>query len=204
MQLVGMLDSPFVRRSAIALHLLGVPFEHKSVSVLTQVEEFTRINPVLKVPTLVLDDGSCLMDSNLIIDYATFLAGADAPSLLPAEPAARLEALRAIGLGLAACEKTMQIIYEHRLRPEDKRHGPWLERVRGQLLAACRQLESECATAAWMDAERIGLAGVTVAAAWMFMRLAQPQVIDTADFPLLAAWSERAEALPAFRLYPRP
>jgi glutathione S-transferase len=204
MQLVGMLDSPFVRRSAIALHLLGVPFEHKSVSVLTQVEEFTKINPVLKVPTLVLDDGSCLMDSNLIIDHAAFLAGADTPALLPPEPAARLEALRAVGLALAVCEKTMQIIYEHRLRPEDKRHGPWLERVRGQLLAACRQLEAECATAAWLDTDHIGLAGITVAVAWMFMARAQPSAIDPAGLPRLAAWSARAEALPAFRRYPHP
>jgi glutathione S-transferase len=204
MQLVGMLDSPFVRRSAIALHVLGVPFEHLSVSVLTQIEEFTRINPVLKVPTLVLDDGSCLMDSNLIIDYAAFLAGSGAPALLPAEPAARLAALRAVGLALAACEKTVQIVYEHRLRPEDKRHGPWLERVQGQVLAACRQLEQECATAAWLDTERIGLAGITVAVAWTFMRLAQPQVIEPADFPTLAAWVERAEGLPAFRLFPHP
>jgi glutathione S-transferase len=203
MQLVGMLNSPFVRRSAISLHLLGVPFEHRSVSVLTQVEEFLRINPVLKVPTLVLDDGSCLMDSNLIIDHGAFLAG-DTRSLLPSEPARRLEALRAIGLALAACEKTVQIVYEHRLRPEDKRYAPWLDRVRGQILAACAQLERECATASWPDAEQIGQAGITVAVAWMFMRLAQPQVIEPADFPLLAAWSERAEALPAFRLYPHP
>jgi glutathione S-transferase len=201
MQLVGMLDSPFVRRSAIALHQLGIPFEHKSVSVLRQIEEFTRINPVLKVPTLVLDDGSCLMDSNLIIDHAGDLAG---KSLLPDDPAARVAARRAIGLALAACEKAVQILYEHRLRPEDKRHGPWLERVNGQLQAACRQLDAECEGAAWADAAHLGLAGITAAVAWTFMTGVQPQAVDAAGFPHLAAWAAQAETLPVFQRYPHP
>lgn len=208
MQLVGMLNSPFVRRSAITLRLLGVPFEHLSLSVLNAVDEFRRISPVLKVPTLVLDDGGTLLDSNLIIDYATCLAGPNAPVLAPAAPAARLSTLRAVGLALAACEKTVQIVYEHRLRPEDKRHAPWMERVRGQVQAACRELEHECATAGWagpdVDESRIDQAGISAAVAWTFMRLAQPQVIDAAAFPHLAAWSARAEAMPAFIAYPHP
>jgi glutathione S-transferase len=208
MQLVGMLDSPYVRRAAITLRLLGVPFEHKSVSVLRQIEEFSRISPVLKVPTLVLDDGRTLLDSTLIIDYAACIAGPGAPALLPAEPAARVSALRAVGLALAACEKTVQIVYEHRLRPEDKRHGPWVDRVQGQLLAACRELEGECASGSWAPADadeaRLGQAGISAAVAWTFMRFAQPQVVDAADFPHLAAWAERAEALPALRAYPHP
>lgn len=203
MQLVGMLNSPYVRRSAIILDLLGIPFEHKAVSVINQVDEFTKINPVLKVPTLVLDDGSFLMDSNLIIDYAGFLASSPSP-LLPGDLQARTRALRAIGLALAACEKTVQVVYEHRLRPEDKRHEPWLERVRGQILAACRLLEDECATGGWTDAGQPGQAGITAAVAWTFMVRAQPQVIDAAAFPRLAAWAGQAEALPVFQRYPHP
>jgi len=58
MQLVGMLDSPYVRRTAISLRLLGVPFEHRSISVFSTFEQFRAINPVVKAPTLVCDDGS--------------------------------------------------------------------------------------------------------------------------------------------------
>ena len=54
MQLVGMLDSPYVRRVAISLRLLGLPFEHRSVSVFSTFEQFQAINPVVKAPTLVL------------------------------------------------------------------------------------------------------------------------------------------------------
>ena len=57
MKLVGMLDSPFVRRLAITMRLLGIEYEHHSQSVVAGYETFKNINPLAKAPTLVLDDG---------------------------------------------------------------------------------------------------------------------------------------------------
>jgi len=101
MKLIGMLDSPYVRRVAVSLKLMGVPFEHQLLSVFRTFEEFRRINPVVKAPTLVCDDGAVLMDSTLILDY---VEGRVIPEkrLMPAEGAARREALRLTGLALAA------------------------------------------------------------------------------------------------------
>lgn len=69
MKLIGMLDSPYVRRVAITLKRLDIPFEHEALSVFRTFEQFQRINPVVKAPTLICDDGTVLMDSCLIIDY---------------------------------------------------------------------------------------------------------------------------------------
>ena len=63
MQLIGMLDSPFVRRVAIALRLLDLPYEHRPLSVFRNFQAFSLFNPMVKAPTLVLDDGTVLMDS---------------------------------------------------------------------------------------------------------------------------------------------
>ena len=82
MKLIGMLDSPYVRRVAISLQMLGLPFEHRSVSVFRGMDEFRRVNPVVKAPTLVCDDGTALMDSTLILEYAEALARPR--SLMPA------------------------------------------------------------------------------------------------------------------------
>lgn len=117
MKLIGMLDSPYVRRTAISLKLLGLPFEHAPVSVFRHFDAFRAINPVVKAPTLVCDDGTVLMDSTLILDYAEALAGR---SLMPAALPARRQALRVVGLALAACEKAVQIVYECNLRPAEK------------------------------------------------------------------------------------
>lgn len=73
MKLIGMLDSPYVRRVAVSLQLLGVPFEHQSLSVFRTFEQFRQINPVVKAPTLVAADGTVLMDSTLILQYAEAL-----------------------------------------------------------------------------------------------------------------------------------
>src|SRR5271170_6555819 len=104
MQLIGMLDSPYVRRVAISLRCLGIPFEHQSVSVFSTFEQFRKINPVVKAPTLICDDGEVLMESTLILEYAEALA-APGRSLMPAGIAERQHALRILGLALAACEK---------------------------------------------------------------------------------------------------
>ncbi len=202
MQLVGMLDSPYVRRVAVSLQLLGLPFEHRSLSVFRAFDEFSAINPVVKAPTLVCDDGTVLMDSTLILDYAERLA---APrSLMPAGLAERTRALRVIGLALAACEKAVQIIYERTLRPAEKQHAPWLDRVTGQLLAACAVLESEVSRApSAATSATIDQAGVSTAVAWQFMMQTSVAGIVRADaHPALTAFSERAEALSEFRAAP--
>jgi glutathione S-transferase len=196
MELIGMLDSPYVRRVAISLQLLGLPFTHRSVSVFRQFDEFARVNPVVKAPTLVCDDGTVLMDSTLIIDYAEALA---APrSLMPAATPARGHALRAIGLALAGCEKAVQIVYERSLRPPEKQHAPWVARVTGQMAAAFAALEAELAR----RAPALDQAGLTAAVVWKFTQCTLPGAVDPAAHPALRDWSAQAEAHPAFRAAP--
>lgn len=198
MKLIGMLDSPYVRRVAIALDLYGVDFEQQSLSVFSTFAEFARINPVVKAPTLVLDDGTVLMDSSLILDYFESLAPAD-KKLLPQTAAARARDLQVIGLALAACDKSVQIYYEHNLRPTEKLHEPWLERVTGQLLAAYGGLEKLLANA---PGQPLNLASLSAAVAWSFSRYAVPSVVKAEDFPNLQRHAQWAEQHPAFGKYP--
>lgn len=199
MQLIGMLDSPYVRRVAISLQLLGIPFEHRSVSVFRGFDQFRQINPVVKAPTLVCDDGSVLMDSTLMLDYAEALA-APGRSLMPSSLPERLQALRVIGLALAACEKSVQIVYEHNVRPPEKRHQPWLDRVTGQMLAAFGALELELQREPPMVTSRtIGQAGVMAAVVWHFTQQLVPGVVTGSAHPALQSLSLKAETmLPEF------
>ncbi|MBA4707169.1 glutathione S-transferase family protein [Aquitalea aquatica] len=195
MQLIGMLDSPYVRRVAISLRLMEIPFSHRAVSVFRHLAEFQAINPVVKAPTLILDDGSTLMDSTLILDYLDTLH--PERSLMPRTLPQRQRTLRLLGLALAAMEKSVQLAYEQNLRPEDKRHQPWLERVSAQLLAAYDLLEQELAIEA-LSSTPLDQAGISIAVAWRFTRELLPQQLDWVDFPLLQQWSAQAEALSAF------
>ncbi len=201
MQLVGMLDSPYVRRVAVSLRLLALPFEHRPVSVFSAFDTFQCINPVVKAPTLVCDEGTVLMDSGLILDYAQALSGR---SLMPSDLAEYRQALRLIGLALVACEKTVQIVYETNLRPSAKQHQPWLDRVQGQLLAAYGMLELSLAqTTLASDLQSINQAGVSVAVAWAFTQGVLPGVVAPEVHPALTAFSVQAEQLAAFQACPK-
>lgn len=208
MQLIGMLDSPYVRRVAISLQMLDLPFEHRSISVFSTYAQFREINPVVKAPTLICDDGTQLIDSTLILDYAEALASSrdqktdptKPTSLMPTDPAARLRVLRIVGLALAACEKSVQIVYERHLRPAEKYHEPWIARVSEQLYAAYAALEVEYAHTASPSVKH--QADVTAAVAWYFTRQMLPELIDASRYPKLQALSDYAETLAPFRAAP--
>ncbi|MGJ3433425.1 glutathione S-transferase [Serratia sp. Je.1.23.a] len=195
MQLIGMLDSPYVRRVAICLKLLEIEFEHRAISVFSGFDRFKAINPVVKAPTLVLADGQILMDSSLILEYAAGIAPSGR-ALLPNQGAARLNALQLNGLALVACEKTVQIVYEQQLRPQEKQHQPWLDRVQGQLQAAYAELEKQLPQSA--VSPFMGSAEVSVAVAWGFTQLMLPGQISDQQHPTLAAFAAQAEQHPAF------
>lgn len=198
MQLIGMLDSPYVRRVAISMQLLGLRFDHRAVSVFSTFAEFRQINPVVKAPSLVCDDGEVLMDSTLILQYAEALSDSRR-SLLPKSIVELQHSLHTIGLALAACEKSVQIIYEHNLRPAAKLHEPWLTRITGQLLVAYGELEKDLNNRPLAaSSETINQAGVSVAVAWQFTQQMLPAVVPAAEYPALREFSADAEALPEF------
>lgn len=202
MKLIGMLDSPYVRRVAISFHLQGLSFDHQPLSVFSTFETFAAINPIVKAPTLVLDNGTVLMDSGLILEFSDRLVASHL-QLLPGEMDAYIRSQRIIGLALAACEKTVQIVYERNLRPAEKQHQPWVDRVHGQLTAAYHLLEAEVQRAdSWLFGERPLQADVTSAVAFRFSRGMLPDVIDPKAHPALASLSARAEATEAFSAFP--
>jgi glutathione S-transferase len=180
--LVGMPDSPYVRRVAISLRRMNVAFEHQQVSVFRHMDRFRSINPVVKAPSFICDDGTVLMDSTLILDHIESLQP-PARRLMPQEPMARREALRVIGLAL---------------RPPEKQHAPWLDRVVAQCLAAFDLLE-QCAPA---SADRMDAAAISTAVAWRFGQYYEPEHKPADRYPRLVAFSAAAEKLPEFVAVP--
>jgi glutathione S-transferase len=200
MQLIGMLDSPYVRRVAVALIAANAPFTHRPISLFRHIDEFSRLNALLKAPTLVTDEGTVLMDSNVILEY---LAGAHPrmAALTPTKLSQRLRALRSTGIALTVMEKAVQRHYERSVRPADKRHQPWIDRIMGQLMAGLAALDAELPAAGWIGGE-FGLGDISVACAHGFVGSVLSDLAETSRYPNLAAFCDRAEALLAFRAAP--
>jgi glutathione S-transferase len=202
MQLVGMLDSPFVRRVAVTMQFLGVQYEHRSLSVLGGYDEFRKVNPLAKVPTLVCDDGEMLVDSSLIIDHVERLAGR---TLMPGGDEDCRRALQLIGVSLTTMEKVAQRIYELKMRPDEYQYAPWLERVTEQLNSALDWLEKAASGVEddqWLFGADVSQADICIAIAWRFANHAAASEARPEARPALVAFGERAEVLPEFKACP--
>ena len=200
MKLIGYMDSPYVRRVAIMAQFFGVDYEHTELSVFRDFEALRKINPLVKVPTWVCDDGQVLVESGLIIDYLESVTGSD--KLMPSDEVGYIRALNIIGTALVASEKLVQLIYELKHRPEDKQHQPFIDRLQTQLEGALERLESEATGEQWIFGKQIFEADVTVAIAWRFAQLQFPDRVPAERYPGLVALSARAEALPEFLACP--
>jgi glutathione S-transferase len=87
------------------------------------------------------------------------------------------------------------------LRPPEKQHGPWVDRVMGQLTAGLSALDAELPGTGWIGGD-LGLADITVASAFGFAHAVLADIVETGRYPNLSAFCARAEALSAFRAAP--
>jgi glutathione S-transferase len=198
MELIGMLDSPYVRRVAVTAKFLEIPYDHNPLSIFKDYDEFRQVNPLVKIPTIVCDDGEMLVDSTLIIGYLETLSAND-KKLVPEDEADSFRALQIIGVALVAMEKVVALIYERTQRPKEIQHAPWIKRLDQQLRSALDQLEAFVGDgSSWLTGADIMQADITTAVAWRFVQHSVPRRISADDYPGLVAFSARAEALPQF------
>jgi glutathione S-transferase len=201
MLLIGMFDSPFVRRVAVSLKLLDLPFEHANWSVGRDFDRIREFNPLGRVPTLVLRDGERLFESAAILDYLDELVGPER-ALLPASGPERRRALNLMAMATGAADKGVLQAYEVVFRPESKRHQPWLDRLRLQMnasLAAIDRYLGERGVAQWLVGRRMTQADITAVCAFTFLNDTLRVAADEAMFRSLATLAARCEALPAFQ-----
>jgi glutathione S-transferase len=198
--LIGMFDSPFVRRVAVSMNLLGIAFEHRNWSVGKDFELIRQFNPLGRVPILVQPDGETLIESAAILDLLDEYAGPER-ALLPRSGNDRREALRILAIATGAAEKGVTQVYETVFRPPEKRYRPWMERCHTQMHAALAELNrsSQARAGEWLIGDRMTQADITATCAYTFLVDALAINRATVAYPGIAAIAERCEALPEFR-----
>jgi glutathione S-transferase len=194
MILVGQYDSPYTRRVAVSLGLLGFAFEHDTRSVFADFDSIRTINPLGRIPTLVLSDGTTLIDSTAILDWLDQQVGPER-ALLPASGLARRDMLQRIALATGIIDKVMAVGYERLVRPERYRWPDWIARCRTQAEGGLVALAAH----AWPGDGRLRQDWITTACMMRYVRLADPDLLPPGRFPTLDTVSDRCEALPAFK-----
>jgi len=196
MILVGQYDSPFVRRVAIALHHYGLPFERRVLSVFKDFEAMLEVNPLGKVPSLILDDGETLFDSRAIIDYLDGIAPHELQLAPTGEPARRrILKIEVVGIGLA--EKIYERGLEYSRRAPGTSDPKWRARLETQIDSACRWLEA-LDPHPWLYGDSFSRADLAAAVALQYLERVVPELGSATRYPKLHAHRTRCEALGAF------
>lgn len=200
MKLIGLFDSPYVRRVAVTMRLYGIDFEHVALSVFRHQDEMRKLNPMLKVPMLVLDSGEKLAESNFILDYLDGEMEAE-KRLTPASGPMRRHIQQQCATALQSVEKAIQIVYETTLRPAEFCYAPWMERCMAQMHTGFGLMEEVPESGAVTGAQ-LTQADVTRAVVYRFARFALPNEFAPGRYPKLEALSAYCETLPAFAQTP--
>jgi glutathione S-transferase len=202
MILIGQYDSPFVRRVGIALRLYDITFVHWPWSAFGDIERLRVLNPLMRVPTLVLEDGFVLTDSHMMLDYLDGLMGERA--LFPRTEPARHRALKRASLATGLAEKTVSLFYERRLH--DPVSPVWEGRLQAQITALGDAIEADLATSPgpYWRGDSLGHEDIALGCALRFLIDAMPDALDLAAHPHLASHSTRMEALPVFQAIHQP
>jgi len=187
-------SSPFGRKPRIAVGLLGLDDRVKVESASTQEPEdpLRKQNPLGKVPVLILDDGTALFDSPVILEYLDMLAGGG--RIVPKDAKARFDALRLEALADGLLDASILIVYEGRYRPAESHEQKWLDLQSGKVERGLGALE-----AAPPDIDQtpnVGQITLACALGYLDFRFAGNW---RKDHPRLVAWLDAfAARVPAF------
>lgn len=194
MILVGQYDSPFVRRVAVSLRLLGFAYQRDTRSVFGDFDAMRQVNPLGRIPALILDDGETLIDSTAILDWLDQSVGPERALTPPAGPERR-HALRCIALASGVIEKAGAAAYERLIRPAPYRWPEWIARCRTQAVGAIEALAVE----PWRTSVRLDQAQITSVCMIRYVRMTDPDMMPPGRYPALDALSVACEAREEFR-----
>jgi glutathione S-transferase len=189
--------SPFVRKVLIAAHELGlaqrIELVTTKVSPVDPNQALGRDNPLMKVPTLLTDDGTALYDSQVICDYLDSL-GAQ-PKLLPAKGAARWRTLTLHSLADGVLEAAILCRYEDTARPEAKRDPVWRAGQEMKIKQALDQLEQ----APELASQTVDLGTITLACAFAYLEFRNIIGDIRSGRPRLSGWYKTFAERPSMK-----
>lgn len=193
MVLVGRMMSPYVRRTAVLLDLLRLPFRLRPLAAVAEQEALRAVNPVGRVPALLVDD-TVLVDSTAIA--LTLLDRHDPDeALLPRRGPAYAEALQLLFVANGALEKFVAAYYEKTRRPAERVHQDWIVLCEGQAASALDALETRVGEPFALGGS-LSYVDLALATALTFMA-ANGTAFDAARHGRLEALRQRCEAHPA-------
>lgn len=196
MKLLSAPASPYSRKVRIVLAEKRLECDIERVDVQPSVNPVNEHNPLGKIPTLLLDDGTAIYDSRVIVE---FLDNMTANSrLIPQDNRERIAVRRWEALADGVLDAGLLIRYES-LRPEAERSATWVDKQAARIRRGLALMETELGTRAWCQGERYTLADIALGCCVGWLRFRKPAGIDwRTDYPGLARHYDKLMERPAF------
>ncbi|MDX2275171.1 MAG: glutathione S-transferase family protein [Hyphomonadaceae bacterium] len=198
MILIGQFDSPFVRRIGVTLELYGFSYEHRPWSTFGDADKIAPFNPLMRVPTLVFDDGVVMADTHPILFTLDAMVQPER-RLTPADANGAREVWRLCGFISGVSDKAVQLFYVNVFA--GGADPVFTNRLRAQIAQTMDLIEGERAARNgdwWMGA---GLTHADIALGAMYRHFSEAYAgkLDFGRWPAIQAHSARCEALPVFQ-----
>jgi glutathione S-transferase len=197
MKILGSPSSPFVRKVRVIAAEKGISAQYVVERPSAAGSRIPQLNPLGKIPVLLLDDGDTIYDSAVIGEYFEGLR--PEPRLVPQDFAGRIEVKRFEALGDGLAEVAVTISHDWGPMSDADKRGPWIERQHGKLQRALAAYAKGIEGHTWLHRDSFGLADICAGYALFYLDQVLGEVAWRDSFPALAAYAERLAARPSFR-----
>ena len=195
MKLIGSHPSPYTRKVRIVMAEKRIEAEFVEDNVWSADTKVTEINPLTKVPVLVMDDDITLYDSRVIVE---FLDGVTPVSKLIPEGGrdrALVKRWEALGDGIADAGIAM---FLERKRPPETRGKEWIARQQSKVENAIAAAARDLGDRDYCHGLSLSLGDISLACALLWLEFRMPEITWREQYPNLKAWIEKLEARPSF------
>ena len=195
LKLIASPTSPYVRKVRIALAEKKIEYQMVDASPWELGNPVHEWSPLGKVPVLVLDDGTQLFDSRVIVEYIDTVSPVS--RLIPEPNRQRIEVKRWEALADGICDATQAIVLESR-RPAKQQNQGWVDRQRQKIGAGVAELARELEEKSWCNGESYSLADLATGCALGYLDLRYPELDWRRDYPNLARLADKLAKRPSF------
>lgn len=195
MKLIGSLTSPYVRKTRIVLAEKRIEYDMEVDVPWSEDTQVPQFNPLGKVPVLVMDDGSTLFDSRVIVEYLDMLTPVS--RLIPEATRPRTQVKRWEALADGVCDAAATVFLE-RKRPQEQQSQDWIVRQEQKIFRALEAMSEELGDKPWCTGEFYTLADVSVGCALGYLALRFPEIAWREAHPNLEKLADKLAAKPSF------
>jgi len=196
MKLLGSVPSPYTRKVRIVLAEKKIDCDFEVADVNPAENPVNAVNPLGKVPTLQLDDGTALFDSRVIVEFLDSVS--PIARLIPDDNRERVAVRRWEALADGCLDAGLLVRYES-MRPKKEQSDAWSSKQTGKLKRSLAAIANDLGERAWCHGDRYTLADIAVACCLGWVEFRKPAGIDyRSEYPALARFYDKLMERPAF------